>query len=90
MSSLGHEHNGGTGLAGAGNGLGGSSGVWGTCFLGRGRGFLVISEQPKDLVFQKDREHNTSHERNEAIFTRLRYGWGLRLDLLINIHFGDT
>lgn len=45
---------------------------------------------PKDLVFQKDRELSTSCEHNEAIFTRLRYGWGRRLDLLINIHFGDT
>lgn len=43
------------------------------CFLGTGRRCLILSSspQPKDLVFGKDKEHNTSCEHNEAIFTRL-------------------
>lgn len=47
------------------------------------------SPQPRYLIFQKDREHNTSCEHSEAIFTRLCV-WMDLLDLLINIHFGDT
>lgn len=47
------------------------------------------SPQPKDLIFQKEREHNTSCEHSEAIFTRLCVQMDL-LDLLINMHFGDT
>lgn len=65
------EYRGGTDLAGAANYPRGSSGVGDACVLGRGRGFLIISKRPKDLMFQKDREYNTSCERHEAIFTRL-------------------
>lgn len=61
------------------------------CFLGRGRSFLIVSKQStaQRSHLQKDREHNTSCEHSEAIFTRPCVQMDL-LDLLINIHFGDT
>lgn len=37
------------------------------------------SPQPKDPIFQKEREHNTSYVHNEAIFTRLCVWMGLQI-----------